>query len=1233
MTKRSVVSSPFSASAFIILIILFFVCPAYAAEDHSGRIIDLKGEVLVMSGDGAWENASPGRLLFEGDSLRTSQSGWASILMSDETMIQISRNSLFVIKNVARRAGWFDQGKNSSGPSNSSEYRLDSGRAWMRNKNKNVPIDIGTPSVTAAIRGTELNIDVSGENTTTVTVLSGRVGMRNEAGSVVAHKSQAVEVQKGEVPRVKAMLSPEDSVQWTVTIPLVSGPMDMPLTGMSHFMLKKEEERLEDESSGDGFRNEHKIILGEIKRDLGKAKEAEKLFKECVSEHFDEENAAINKRAMRGLGWAYLDMKRPGDAESAFLRADPSDKMVMLGLSETFSSKGLYDKAMETNKNGAAHFPDSPDFSLQKAFFEIKSREIMDAEVTLNNLTRRFPDYSMGWSALSLVKLYRGDKTSSLACSEKAVSLKPASPTPYIIKGYSHQADFDLESAKKATEQALLIEPANTTALVNLAKILFGSDHTEEALEKIARAEDSDPQNAEVHSTKGFILLSLRKTNEAEECFDKAILSDHCLGEAYLGNALALMRQGQTESALEYISSAMALEPRRSLFASYWGKMLYEIKRFDRALEVLELASSLDPRDPTPELYKAIILNDLNRPTEAVEAVNRSMELNDNKAVYNSRFILDRDLAVKSVALSYLYNRLGLSDWGTSKALASIKQDFTNYSAHFFYGNGVFRDGDMSRVFSSETLLGKLLQPANINSYNSFNNYTSFFEKPGADITLSGSAGSHDTYSGSAFISGSVPSAGTAFGASAGRQITEGWKKTNNSESNSVSVITKLDPSPRDGIMLYASGIEGKKKDSMTSYSYSEPSDPYDRDRYTYKNLEAGYHRHLGPGTDFLLYFNKTINDGRSRYHSSFPPFDIDNPNPPPDYFSVTRHTLGYDKNDIPATQVQGQILSSAGNHQIMAGGLGWKHDWSLSSEYADYYLIFDEVAYAKEGGQDLKTESSFSSIYARDIWTPFKGFVVDAAVYLDVMNHESSYTKAKTELSELNPRLGIIWNPYPAHTFRLAGFRYLLPWFLNRIDPLEVAGIPMFRNADPGSITQEADFAYEYEWKSGFAGMNVFTINKTTKYKGLDSDGIKRSHEDRGDSRGFRLSLNQLVGKGIGFGSFYSYAETADDNKPSADRRDHRLTAKLTGVHESGLFGSLSQTFRYLDRMAEGINDEDIWLTDAEIGIELKDKKGVIKLQVLNIFDNHFDWITDLYVSAGRVPVTQYILSTTVNL
>lgn len=1225
MSIRSLNIKPLFFSLLSLLAIFIYSDIVLSAENNSGRLIDVKGEVLVMPNGGSWQRAASGKMLFEGDTLKTGASGWAAILMSDETLVQISRNSMFAVKNVSEKAGWFGSTKKESG---NSEYRLDSGKAWMRNKNKNVPIDIETPSVTAAIRGTELNIQVAENKSTLITVLSGRVGCRNEIGTVVAEKNQQISASQGSHPAVNTILSPEDSVQWTVTIPIITGPADMPIAGKKQTELVEYEQTLESLSSASYQRRDTRISLGEVKRDLGKKDEAEKILKESISSGFDRPDSPDEKRAFRALGWVYLDMKRPNDAESAFKRSVSGDKMTLIGLAESYFRQGKYEMAFETNSMGTVLFTNDPEFLIQKAFFEIRSHENLIAEQTLENLVKNFPDYPLGWSALSLLNLYKGDKDSAITFSGKAISMNPDSPTPYIVKSYVMQAAFDLDSATKSIETALMKAPKNTTALVNLAKLQFGGDHTEKAMETIKKAEEISPENGEVHSTMGFILLALRKTDDATESFKKAILADRSLGEAYLGYALSVMRNGETDEALQYISAAITLEPRRSLFVSYWGKILYEIRRFDRSLEVLELASNLDPMDPTPHLYTAVILNELNRPSEAIEALNKSIALNDNKAVYNSRFILDRDLAVKSVGLAYLYNRLGLSDWGTNKALASLKQDYTNFAAHMFYGGGYYLDGDKSRLYASETLIGKILQPATPNTYNSFNNYTSFFEQPTINTAISGELSSHDTYAGSTLVSGSLPEINSAFSIFAQKKNSDGWKDTGNkTEIDGLTAEIKADPSLSDNISIINSIYDTKTQYDERAYDYSYVPDPEEKLKSTNFRTEAGYHRHIGPGKDLLLYFKRIDIDNTLKTHDFYGPIEFTNNYPPPEVLHANVDYYQSDHIKQPLYQLQGQYLFPSGNHQITAGSLRYWDDIQNGSTNKEsiHFIEYDET-YTDETTISRKADNSFTSLYLKDIWEVTSNVIIDSAIYYDVMDYESYYGDLSADQNELNPRLGLIWRPQINHTIRASIFRYLLPFYSSRIDSTEVAGFPIFRNSSAGDVTIESGFAYEYSWDTGILGSNLFYLDKENKYKQNDENNRRTSVKQSGYSKGLDLFYNQLFFAGLGLKTKYSYKEISNDIKQEANMRDHKMSASITGVSRDGLYATLSQTFRYMDRTSYGLTDEDAWLTDVILGADFKDKKGNISLMVLNIFDNHFDWTQEAYLTeGGRVPTTEY--------
>ena len=69
---------------------------------------------------------------------------------------------------------------------------------------------------------------------------------------------------------------------------------------------------------------------------------------------------------------------------------------------------------------------------------------------------------------------------------------------------------------------------------------------------------------------------------------------------------------------------------------------------------------------------------------EALTDLQKSIELNDNRAVYRSRFLLDEDRAARSVSLARVYQELGFDQLAATEGAVAVSTDFGNYSAHRF---------------------------------------------------------------------------------------------------------------------------------------------------------------------------------------------------------------------------------------------------------------------------------------------------------------------------------------------------------------------------------------------------------------------------------------------------------------------------------------------------------------------------------------------------------------------
>src|SRR5262249_36912347 len=150
---------------------------------------------------------------------------------------------------------------------------------------------------------------------------------------------------------------------------------------------------------------------------------------------------------------------------------------------------------------------------------------------------------------------------------------------------------------------------------------------------------------------KGFLLAAENRTRKAIELFDRALAIDPSLGNAWLGRGLCRIRRGD-RGGREDLLIAAAVEPQRALLRSYLGKAYANEGDYRRADKELQLAKDLDPSDPTAWLYSALLKQQENRINEAVDDLEKSQDLNDNRSVYRSGLLLDQDRAVRSANLA-----------------------------------------------------------------------------------------------------------------------------------------------------------------------------------------------------------------------------------------------------------------------------------------------------------------------------------------------------------------------------------------------------------------------------------------------------------------------------------------------------------------------------------------------------------------------------------------------------
>lgn len=310
----------------------------------------------------------------------------------------------------------------------------------------------------------------------------------------------------------------------------------------------------------------------------------------------------------------------------------------------------------------------------------------------------------------AVIALARADLDGADAAAARAVAAAPEAAGAFLARSYARQARGELEPALEDARRATRIAPTSPLAVAREAELRLSLGDLRGARRAAERALQLDP-SALAHTVLGFVELAGARAAIAERRFRAALAVDPSSPAAHLGLGLALVRQGRPGEGRAAIEAAAALDPRAALPRTYLGRALAEESRIAEALGQLELAKAFDPSDPTPWLAAARIAQLANRPVEALREAERSIALNDARAPFRSRLLLDQDRAVRGAALARIFQDLGFDRAADLTAARALEADPASAAAHRFLAESLARRPRHEVAQVSELLQSQLLDP------------------------------------------------------------------------------------------------------------------------------------------------------------------------------------------------------------------------------------------------------------------------------------------------------------------------------------------------------------------------------------------------------------------------------------------------------------------------------------------------------------------------------------------
>ncbi len=361
--------------------------------------------------------------------------------------------------------------------------------------------------------------------------------------------------------------------------------------------------------------------------------------------------------------------------------------------------------------------------------------QINKAKIDIAEALRQNPEDSTALALQSVVALVNNKKEDALQLATQAVANSPNSSIAHVALSYAQQANFDIEQALESSQQATTHSPEDALTWARVAELQLSLGHLSEAREAAQQAVELNPSLARTQTILGFALLTEAKIADARSTFEKAITLDQADPLPRLGSGLTKIQNSHLAEGRRDIEIASSLDPSNSIIRSYLGKAYFEekweteptkeftltdlhndTKQNKKAAAQLQMAKELDPQDPTPHFYDAIRKQSVNQPVEALKDLQKSIELNDNRAVYRSQLLLDNDHAARSASLGRIFNDLGFQQRSLVEGWKSLATAPENHSAHRLLADSYASRPrhDIARV--SELLQTQLLQPININN-------------------------------------------------------------------------------------------------------------------------------------------------------------------------------------------------------------------------------------------------------------------------------------------------------------------------------------------------------------------------------------------------------------------------------------------------------------------------------------------------------------------------------------
>jgi len=1153
------------------------------AAEPAATIISVTGTGQFAETDASpWLDAESEQALSAGNLVRTAEFSRMGLLFRDRTQIRLNEKTRLRIKEAETE----------------TRLQISLGRAWTQTRTLPNRLYMETPSATAAIRGTDWDIEVDENGRTMITVLSGEVDFFNDFGRVQVAANESAEAEIGKAPSKLILVRPKDRVQWVNAFAIEP---------LRHISL----------STANPENASSPVARGKALAELGRWREAAENFQQALRETPDSPDARI------GLGFAALHEGEIDEALTQFDRAagvtGEGRQLLKLGRIAALIQQEKLGQALANLKSLTREQEvQQPAAFLLLAELMLYAGETGQAVQYLQAGVSRFPGDARLYAALSRAWLAAGETGKSREAAEQALQQDQHTVEARLAEGELARIEGDGETAVKAFSAAIEQNPADDRGWFGMGRIHTEKEEVPQARSKLLRAIELNADGLGYQGELGTLETFANNFNDAGAAFIAALKRKPDDYVALTGLGLLELKRGQTQAGLEKFLRASLIEPRFARVHVYIAVAYYQMELAPRALESLRKASELDDKDPIPHLMASIIYNDLLRPADAITSARKALKLMPNLKSLNQLANNQRGTTNLGQAFAFF----GMEEWAQNYAQESYNQ--------FWAGSHLFLADRYQGLFTknSELFQGFLADPT---AFGNSNRNQTLMQKPGnyftgsiRGLTAPGSLnGGSPLMQANGFANGVVPMAYFASQERFNLELGDG-------PVDLTSTTAALGVAPRHdiGVFLFAT-----KNHNKTEIVDPEPGNEADfRDIRNTTNVDFGLHYKLSPDSQIWFKYAQFRSSTRGEGAVlNFPIRSIVRVRQPE---HMLRHTfkLG-ERHEITwgAERAERKTLS----------------DFRTDFSDADFPGLFSV--------SDFLYDETTYDFYLSDRWRPAPPLLLQAELFYQHQHRDAGYLRYPIFLNipelefadfsdqsisrhKLQPRIGLVYKFTENALIRMAYQQWLRPAQFSTLGPVATAGIALDDNfiERGGQMTRyRGQFEWEvtprnfvtayYDFKKGRNNpftRTPFTIGNLQNLDRLTSRDLgslvrddltefSLPSEGAGRLQNLGFSLNHLLNQN--WALFGRYVHASSENR-SEDFRNNDLpflsddaaAIGATFIHPAGWY-FVSRLERRAGQFQDEANTQKgnaVWNGATDLYWQPRDKRYLLRLSADNAFN-----------------------------